>query len=465
MPVIVDSVNSKRLGELTSFRQMLSDDYLTNTQHIQTEFIIEKFFDKNLLQGQSFSTNPRTRRLALLNISTSLPSLISDKFANYVGQPQLPKHLQVDLGQFTSAMIWGGVAVFNLKKVDNEMKIQFQSPDGYVLNEDGSEELITYIIDIDGNQTVASIGASIKRYILKQTYTPGKIVNELFRVISDSRSSTSIFDDESSGFPIKGNKVPLTTLAITQDIPPEESTGLSRNPIVTANNAKRKTFNVGTSDIRQVRSLISSIEIALVNMQDQLLKHMQAKLAVPTSKMAIRSDGKVDMSFMEVIGMEAGDTVPQYISNMNPLMGETFRYIEGLTRQISAVVSLPVEFMGLKETGGAESEGTKSIRMSDFLKKVKFIRSRMERAFEEINDVYEEWFGAAQEEFFVDFGPVFATDKQRQVDELQVALDSGVISQLRAIMRYQNIDEDEAQQEIDKINLGNATINVDNLTV
>jgi len=437
---IINPVEAQRLRLISDFQAMLTDDYLTDTAHIQTEFIYNKFF-------KEVTETKRTDRLALLNIGTGIVGLISENIADYAGEPKT--NIPVDIHQFVQARSWGGYAVMKCRLVKGELKIEYASPDGYVSQDDGTEILLTYI-DVTKDQK-----STKEKYVLKQTYSPGQVVNELFKY------QVPIFNTESNvNSWFQGTQVELTEIDATAELLPFEKTGLTQNPIVVVHNTFTTDPRYGDSDVRRVRSLISSIEIQLVSIQDQLLKHLSAKLAMPVSHAPLDKDGFLDSSKLDIILMEAGEDVPQFIVNQNPMLDKAFEDIDLLIRQVAARLSFPISFFGLKETGGAESADAKLIRISSFLKKIGKVRDAFTNGLKQVQAIAEEW-KIPVGDFMCEWGAIFPVIKRDQLDELSLAVESKLMSRRRAIMLYNDMDEATADKELALIDSENADVSAD----
>jgi hypothetical protein len=444
MATIINSFEGKRLYDLDKFHSMLSDDYLTDTDNLQTKFILNQFF-----KGDSAIM---LERLALLNLSYSLPSTITEKFADYVGQPETS--LEVDLDDFVSAFIWGGMSIFVPRVVkvngkESKWEIDYASPDQYVLEDDGTERLLTYY-------EVAGKGNSVLTYILEQTYVKNIVTRVLYKVNKKAYNKD---------YSITGDVVDLNSIAATAGILPTETfEKIDSSPLVKVHNRKLTGIKYGTSEIKKVRSLISSIEVEAMNIQDQFLKHLQAKLAMPAAAQKIDKDGKINVRDLEVIGMEAGDVLPSYIMNANPLIDKSFQQIEDFLRQICAILTIPTEFLGLKDAGGAESAQTKQIRMVSFIKKIEKIRSKFNKGLIELNEIKKKWSSEKVDETLtISWPSIFPDDQTQLANQLQIAQDAKLISNKQAIMRYQGLDEKEAEEEQEIINKEHATIDTEQI--
>jgi hypothetical protein len=428
MQKILNSIEGQRLYELETFHTMLSDDYLSNKDNLQTDFILDQFFKET-------DRVKALKRLKLLNISYSLPSLITEKFSDYVGDATTT--LDLDLDDYISAFIWGGYAVFIPRLVDGIFYVDYCSPDEYVIEDDGTERLLTYYQVYDSQDKV-------KTYVLEQIYAGNKVVRKLYELQKMANYKN---------FALEGTLVPLTTIAPTADLDQFETLpNIDFSPLVKVHNRKLVGRKYGTSEIRKVRSLISSIEIEAVNIQDQFLKHLQAKLAMPKSAMKVDKEGNVNIRELEAYGMETGDTLPQFIVNSNPMIDKAFDQIEDFLRQICAILTIPTEFMGLKDGGSAESADTKKIRLVSFIKKVEKIRSKFEDGLKQIDQIRTLWTGQADTQFKIDWPAIFPDDPAELANQLSVAQDARLISNVHAIMRYNNMSEEDAKKEQEEIN-------------
>lgn len=423
MVKIVNSTEGKRIRELAEIRQMLSDNYLFDKKILQTKFLFDQFFLND-------------ERMKLLNISFSLPSMVTSIFSDFTGEPQT--NFEFETEETVASIVWGGYAVHVIRLIDGEIKIENFSPEGYIQNDDGSQVLITFI-------NVENANNEIKRYALEQKYDKGILTNKLFLLKQDG-SPTGI------DYAIYGEEVALNTIEPTRNLQGQENLQTNGiNPVVVINNSMVGQEKYGLSEIKKVRSIISSIETQIVNIQDQLLKHLASILAIPSAKLPVDKDGYVDMKRLQIIMMEANETPPIYVSNTNPLMEKSFDFIEKLILQLGAVLSVPVEFFNMHGSGGVESAEAKNVRLAPFLKKIMRFRRKTEKAVLEINEIAKLW-GKGEEKISFIWPEIFPVSKIEEVNEVGSAIDYGLLSRLKGIMKYQNLTEEEAMVELEKIN-------------
>lgn len=428
MEVILDVVESQRIKDLARVTERISNDYLTDRSDVQTDFIKRQFF----------KLEKDVTKLDLLNISYSVPYAICTKVSDYVGTPYFSFPIDIDEGVMT--LINGGYSVLVCRIVNDKQVVDNIEAERYVKLADGTEIIFTYYSVSDSTNT------GILHYILKQSYFNGRISNRLYLKTNG--------DDIIGG--LQGQEVPLSTLDETKALSGDEDLGITYNPIVVIHNRKLNGSKYGASEIALVESLITAIEIQKVNIIDQFLKHLQAKLALPTRQLVKDKDGRVDVRALEAFPLESGDPIPTYIVNSNPLMKESFTDIEHCLRQIAAITGVPAEFLGLKDVGGAESGDAKAIRISMFLKKVERIREKFSTALIQVHKIFKDFGLKDLGEPFVSWDEVFPIDGLQVANEMGTALDNRLISRVRAIMKYQNLDEEEARKELELINSENA---------
>lgn len=145
------------------------------------------------------------------------------------------------------------------------------------------------------------------------------------------------------------------------ELPAEEDTGLDYLPVFQIDNFKTMKERFGISTYESVMNLFEEINDRITQISVQLIKHLNAKVAVGEG--VLSKKGEMDSS-QDIFLVEKGDIVPQYITNSNALIEEGFKQIEGLIRQICTVTQTPVSFLGLEDKGGVEKVETAKLRMA-----------------------------------------------------------------------------------------------------
>ena len=334
-----------------------------------------------------------------------------------------------------------GFAVFLVRQKDKEAVIEevpydnyFPSSEGVRLGEEPKEVIIASYVDLINPKNDKK-----ETFIYKQIHSlegsDGKIVHELWSTTSDMRQS---------------EKVDLAFYS--EGLNEEESTGLDYIPVFQIDNFKTIKERFGISTYESVMSLFEEINDRITQISVQLIKHLNAKVAVGEGILNKKGDMETDH---EVFFVEKGDVVPQYITNSNPLIEEGFKQIEGLLRQVCTVTQTPVSFLGLEDKGGAEKVETVKIRLASFLKKIK----RKQRSYEaKLVDILKtalffegtkKWPENLDIDFTWDYG--LPRDLFKEAQTHQILVESGIESIETAIREYKGLDGEALQNELEKI--------------
>jgi len=441
MTKIISTSEVNRLAKLAELESKLNNAYLTDLTDKQTELLVNFFYkNEDVLQQQ--------RKIELLNLSLSYPSLICRTVADYTGDGV--NTLEMETWETIYNLTWAGHAVYTYGLDESEelgYYIKEVSPDSYVRGNDGEEIILTYFQKESNDK--------IQTYVLKRTYTLGNITNELYLL----KNTLSVDVKGDIKHTLDGALVPLNTLAETEDLKEEETTGFDFNPIVVGSIGKGF---YGTSLIEEVLPLARSLEMNLFNLQDQFFKHLQAKITVPQSNRPLNPNESFSVRNEEVITVAAGEHIPTYLTNDNKMISHFFEYFETVTRQISAITGIPVDFLGLKSAGGAESATAKQLKLSKFIKRIENSRKVFVNMLNEVQEGLEK-MGVRVDELSIDWDSIFPTNKLDEAKELEIAKGSCLISDIKAIMRYQDISEEEAMKELALINKANADVDLDSL--
>ena len=443
---IISSEDLKRLKKLSDLREMLSDDYLTNLQIYQTKFIYETFISKTVKSRRHIDGNYENKisealkRLELLNISYGIPSLVCEIISDYINEPAID--LDIMHEGLKEDFCWAGYAVLvSRENEDGEFFVDLIEPERFIDQGDYKKQILTYYEQDSGRNKK-------QKYIFVQTYQKENgqwlLNNDLY--LRDVQSP--IFSQNNMGSGIVGKKVPLTSIPQTQTF--AEQVTFDKNPIYIVHNRKRGQ-RYGSSEIAKVRSLISTIELQAVNIQDQLLKHLKAKIVLPTtmylSNKVEKNGGKLDVSQLEAILTEAGMPDPKWLIQENPMIDKAFVYIDNCLKQIATELRIPGEFFQLKVQTGTESTDSKKLRMSNFFAKIDNARKKITKAYVYFMDL-KSGLDSDYEIEDVVYPPIIPESKSELSKELAIAKDSGLISQVRAIMKYNNFSREEAEAEL-----------------
>jgi len=221
----------------------------------------------------------------------------------------------------------------------------------------------------------------------------------------------------------------------------ERLIGLNDLPIRVVENVSSK------SDYYDIMSQLAEINERRTHIATQLLKNLDSKLILPASM--IDEDGKVKP--YEVYGLGNKDEVkPEYVSNNNALLAEADTHINSQIKVISTITSVPMWEL----TKDAMPDTATSLRIQLFatMRKTARKRAKLKRA---LNDMFRIGFKMSNidynDDIEIKFSDVLPVDELQQANTESAKVSSGISSKRSAIMRIANIDEEEAQAELDQI--------------
>ena len=347
---------------------------------------------------------------------------------NYLDEKLYQSSVIQDVAGFTVFLVRqkDKVAIIEEVPYDN----YFPDFSGVRLGEDPERIVIASYVDI-----VNPKNSKKETFLYKQIHSVGKIEHELWTTTTDMKQS---------------EKVELAVYSA--DLPTEETTELDYIPVFQIDNFKTVKERFGISAYESVMNLFEELNDRITQISVQLIKHLNAKVAVGEG--ILTKKGEID-SDQELFLVEKGDIVPQYITNSNGLIEEGFKQIEGILRQICTVTQTPTSFLGLDDQGGAEKVETVKIRMASFLKKIK----RKQRSYEaKLVDILKTalFFEGTKKlpegveiKFTWDYG--LPRDLLTEAQTHQILVESGIESIETAIRELKDLDGEALAQELERI--------------
>lgn len=217
----------------------------------------------------------------------------------------------------------------------------------------------------------------------------------------------------------------------------------------------------GINDLTELHPLLDEINNRLSQIADILDKHSNPAMAVPSGLLGADEDGNaqfrvaVDKVF-EVMGKD--DVVPQYIT-WNGQLQEAFSELDRLIDLVLTISEIPAVALGKGDSGTSGSSGLAiKWRMNSLLAKVNRKKQYYSKGIKQVLFIaqkLEEALGIADYEITI---PVLHFNDGLPKDELEqaniMAIRSGgakTISQKSAIMSLNNMTEEQAEAEIERI--------------
>lgn len=230
-----------------------------------------------------------------------------------------------------------------------------------------------------------------------------------------------------------------------------ENTNLDTIPVFQVNNAKTAKQDFGKSDYKDIETLLEELNDRVTQISLQLIKHMNAKLAVPRG--TLNSDGTIKAHEAEVF--EVGDATsakPEYLVNSNPQIDNGFKQIEMLIRSIASIARIPTDVLGLEGKGGAEKVEAMRIRLWNTIRKVNRKRLYMQQPLIDMIRMALKIHGVEYDGTIkIVWGDILPRDEKAITENLTMQLNGGLKSQRKAVKELQRLDSEELDDELEAI--------------
>lgn len=223
--------------------------------------------------------------------------------------------------------------------------------------------------------------------------------------------------------------------------------GMDDIPVRQIDNTRKGKDGFGKSDYVDIMPQLSEINERSTHVTTQLMKTLDAKMQVPSSM--FDEDGKLK-PFETIAVNSKEDPEAKYITNSNPLLDNAEVHIERQLRTVSLLTAVPMWEL-LKS---AMPERVESMRIQLFaaVRRTDRKRARVKRA---LNDMFRIGFklkGITYDKDMVfKFSDVLPTDELNETQIETSKVTAGLSSKQRAIMRLENMTEEEADAELTRI--------------
>lgn len=232
--------------------------------------------------------------------------------------------------------------------------------------------------------------------------------------------------------------------------------GTERIPVWEVNNVRDSSKNAGKSDYKDVEGLIDEINNRLTHVSVQLIKHLNAKLAVPAGansdeegEEAVQRTHEID-----VIEVEEGDPMPQYISNANSMLEQAFKYTDKLMLITLGIAKVPPELLNIEGAAAAGNLKVEAMRIRLFpsMRKTHRKQTALRYAVEQALAYALALEGVATDKKVnVEFDDVVPVDMNSLVNQVVARKTASLISTQTALQEMDGIGEEEAMEEIARI--------------
>jgi len=224
---------------------------------------------------------------------------------------------------------------------------------------------------------------------------------------------------------------------------------LDELPFTVGHNGRKQFNGYGKSDFFDILPNLAEVNERATHVSTQLLKNLSARLILPASKGLVDEKGNaIDWDVLVVDGKDNID--PKYLTNSNPLIPETMEFIMYQLRHISWVTGVPM--FELIASGAPERVESMRIRLYSAVRKTNTKRSKVKRALKDALRIATKLKGMkVTDDANIEMSDVLPIDElvEAQVEETKVR--AGLTSRRSAIMRLNNLTEEEAEEEMKQI--------------
>lgn len=407
---IISELEQKILINQSQLEDLYTNDYLYDSNNENLKLIAELFFNKDIDRAKKF------------NVWSNVFTTITDIITNFVWNPNID--LNIDLNEYTKDLVSVWQAVFWINRIDdwsiNWQLELYHIPAKDFLFTNREYKVIKLYSLVEWKE--------IKYFLLKQIYWVWFIENKLFQI----KSPTDI-----QWIPVE-----LSILPQTKNLKDYINTWLKTPALFVIQEQ---------SQLDKIKNLVYSLDRKQVMFETQFLQDMEQykifeNIYIPES--ARNTDWTVDLKKLwKVLATDttlwaSGDI--RYISNKNELINEAISYEQTQLRKVSSTTWIPLDFLWIQDWW-AISWTSREILLQAFVKKIEYYRKLF-------TDTLSEILILLRNEQDIVWDSIISKDDKTLAEELQIARESWLISQYRAIGLYLWFNDDKLiQEEYDKI--------------
>jgi len=219
-------------------------------------------------------------------------------------------------------------------------------------------------------------------------------------------------------------------------------------PIIQVDNGRPMSSGYGKSDYNDILPQLAELNERATHISTQLLKNLDAKMQIPKTDQTTDEDGNLKQwDTLVVEGKEHADA--KYILNTNPLIESTEKHIELQVKMISFLSSVPM-FELLKSSMPERVEALR-IQLFSAIRKTDTKRSKIEKGLKDILKIAGKLSSIEIEDITMKFGDVLPVDEYQQARTEEVRIKSGNTSKQSSIKRLDNVNDEVADEELEKI--------------
>jgi hypothetical protein len=231
--------------------------------------------------------------------------------------------------------------------------------------------------------------------------------------------------------------------------PSSKIEGLGELPIRQIDNSKRNKYQFGKSDYADILPQLAEVNERSTQVSTQFLKNLDAKLVIPTS--VLDEDGKLKNA--EVFALENKEEIlPQFVTNTNSMITEAREHMLSELKFVSFITGVPM-FELLKSSMPERVEALR-IQLFSAIRKTTRKRSKITRALKDMLRIgFKMKERELEEDPVIKFSDVLPRDENTEATTEATKVGAGLSSRRSSIMRLEGISEEEAEKELEQLNL------------
>jgi hypothetical protein len=292
------------------------------------------------------------------------------------------------------------------------------------------------------SQIAGAFAGTSKKYLYAEIHSPGSVEYRLHDVGHDGRISSQVSDQKARE--LFGEWVPSETHAAKGML------------VVHVPNRRTSNRLHGYDDYKSIEGDVMEIEVRLAQWSRINDRHADPPMVGPRITPPTDADELARVAsgekYITVEATGAGDdvTLPQYVTwdqNVESIKGE----IEELKEHLFIASETSPTAFGVSRTGYAESGTSLALRMQSEQEKSGDMRTFLDAGAKEVILLATSLDGAPIEDADIGWKDGLPQDKKEQTEIEVQRLERRLTSRKRAIMRLYDMDEEEAEEEMKRI--------------
>ena len=312
-------------------------------------------------------------------------------------------------------------------------------------NKKVTQHIIAWISETD--KRYLNVQIHDKGYFEKRQYAMGESgLGNLGKIVTDVYGRTLIRTDENDN--TIGH---LISAEIVQ-------TGLTDFAIQVTSNLTTSDSLTGLDDYSDINSIICELMVRVGQVNKILDKHSAPSVNAPSSAAQQDPDsGEWMLKMGNVFFRDSSDDPEMKYITWDAQLEANFKQIELLLNQLYVLSEMGATLLGGEDKGGTNASGRAlKFKMISPLAKVKRITMMIDPVIKNTIKLISQLGGdgindLTNEKITIKWQDGLPNDELEEAEVIEKRKNSGTISTERALMQYDQMGEDEAQEEVDRI--------------